>query len=84
MVAILGRIDECDGQLNALPAYPSPGGGRRGLLSLDNIETLTKLQVPGKRVDRRPLEFTLAVPGKRHTASSSIFCQPWAMEANLA
>jgi len=30
----------------------------RGLLSLDNIEALTKLQVAGQR----PLEFILAVP----------------------
>ncbi len=38
----------------------------RGLLSLDNIEALTQLQVPGKAVDRRPLEFILAVPGRRY------------------
>jgi transposase len=34
----------------------------RGLLSLDNIEALTKLQVVGDR----PLEFILAVPGRRY------------------
>lgn len=34
----------------------------RGLLSLDNIEALTKLQVAGDR----PLEFILAVPGRRY------------------
>jgi transposase len=34
----------------------------RGLLSLDNIEALTKLQVAGDR----PLEFVLAVPGRRY------------------
>lgn len=34
----------------------------RGLLSLDNIEALTKLKVAGDR----PLEFILAVPGRRY------------------
>jgi transposase len=34
----------------------------RGLLSLDNIEALTKLHVAGDR----PLEFVLAVPGRRY------------------
>ena len=34
----------------------------RGLLSLDNIEALTRLQVAGDR----PLEFILAVPGRRY------------------
>jgi transposase len=34
----------------------------RGLLSLDNIEALTKLHVAGDR----PLEFILAVPGRRY------------------
>ena len=35
----------------------------RGLLSLDNIEALAKLHVGG---DDRPLEFILAVPGRRY------------------
>lgn len=35
----------------------------RGLLSLDNIEALTKLQVAGQR----SLEFILAVPGRRYS-----------------
>lgn len=35
----------------------------RGLLSLDNIEALTKLHVAGVR----PLEFILAVPGRRYS-----------------
>ena len=34
----------------------------RGLLSLDNVEALTKLHVAGDR----PLEFILAVPGRRY------------------
>lgn len=34
----------------------------RGLLSLDNIEALVKLQLAGSR----PLEFILAVPGRRY------------------
>jgi len=34
----------------------------RGLLSLDNIEALSKLHVAGER----PLEFILAVPGRRY------------------
>jgi len=37
----------------------------RGLLSLDNIEALSRLQV-GKGADKRPLEFILAVPGRRY------------------
>ncbi|HMT59171.1 MAG TPA: IS1634 family transposase, partial [Ottowia sp.] len=38
----------------------------RGLLSVDNIEALSQLQVVGKAVDKRPLEFILAVPGRRY------------------
>lgn len=42
----------------------------RGLLSLDNIEALSKLQVgadaAGDAAGRRPLEFILAVPGRRY------------------
>lgn len=38
----------------------------RGLLSLDNIEALSKLQVAGKDGGKRPLEFILAVPGRRY------------------
>ena len=34
----------------------------RGLLSLDNIEELAKLTLPGGK----PLEFVLAVPGRRY------------------
>lgn len=34
----------------------------RGLLSLDNLEALSKLPMPG----RHPLEFILAVPGRRY------------------
>ncbi len=38
----------------------------RGLLSLDNIEALTGLQVAGQDEHKRPLEFILAVPGRRY------------------
>lgn len=38
----------------------------RGLLSVDNIEALSQLQVVGKAADKRPLEFILAVPGRRY------------------
>ena len=38
----------------------------RGLLSVDNIEALSRLQVLGKAADKRPLEFILAVPGRRY------------------
>lgn len=38
----------------------------RGLLSVDNIEALSRLQVAGKTADKRPLEFILAVPGRRY------------------
>ena len=38
----------------------------RGLLSLDNIEALTKLKVAGGGASGRPLEFILAVPGRRY------------------
>jgi len=39
----------------------------RGLLSLDNIEALTKLHVGGDAASQRPLEFILAVPGRRYS-----------------
>ncbi|MDE2415693.1 MAG: IS1634 family transposase [Comamonadaceae bacterium] len=38
----------------------------RDLLSVDNIEALSQLQVVGKAADKRPLEFILAVPGRRY------------------
>jgi transposase len=38
----------------------------RGLLSLDNIEALAKLHVAGDVASSRPLEFILAVPGRRY------------------
>lgn len=38
----------------------------RGLLSVDNIEALSQLQVVGKAADKLPLEFILAVPGRRY------------------
>jgi transposase len=38
----------------------------RGLLSLDNIEALAKLHVAGGVAGSRPLEFILAVPGRRY------------------
>ncbi len=38
----------------------------RGLLSLDNIEALAKLVLPGGQQSARPLEFILAVPGRRY------------------
>jgi transposase len=38
----------------------------RGLLSLDNIEALAKLHVAGGVASSRPLEFILAVPGRRY------------------
>ena len=38
----------------------------RGLLSLDNIEALAKLRVAGDAAGERPLEFILAVPGRRY------------------
>jgi len=38
----------------------------RGLLSLDNIEALAKLHVAGGGASSRPLEFILAVPGRRY------------------
>jgi transposase len=48
----------------------------RGLLSLDNIEALTKLQVAGDR----PLEFILAVPGRRYAEFVEVL-QPFAQQA---
>ncbi|MFG6459897.1 IS1634 family transposase, partial [Roseateles sp. BYS96W] len=48
----------------------------RGLLSLDNIEALTKLQVAGDR----PLEFILAVPGRRYAEFVEVL-QPFAQKA---
>ena len=38
----------------------------RGLLSLDNIEALSQLRVTGTGAHRQPLEFILAVPGRRY------------------
>jgi len=38
----------------------------RGLLSVDNIEALSRLQVAGAGAGRQPLEFILAVPGRRY------------------
>ena len=51
----------------------------RGLLSLDNIEALTKLQVAGDR----PLEFILAVPGRRYAEFVELL-QPMAEKAAQA
>lgn len=51
----------------------------RGLLSLDNIEALTKLQVAGDR----PLEFILAVPGRRYAEFVEVL-QPFAQNAAQA
>ena len=51
----------------------------RGLLSLDNIEALTQLQVAGNR----PLEFILAVPGRR-CAEFVELLQPMAEKAAQA
>jgi transposase len=51
----------------------------RGLLSLDNIEALTKLQVAGDR----PLEFILAVPGRRYAEFVELL-QPMAQKAAQA
>lgn len=48
----------------------------RGLLSLDNIEALAKLHVAGDR----PLEFILAVPGRRYAEFVEVL-QPIAQEA---
>jgi len=51
----------------------------RGLLSLDNIEALTKLHVAGDR----PLEFILAVPGRRYAQFVELL-QPFAAQAAQA
>ena len=51
----------------------------RGLLSLDNIEALTKLKVAGDR----PLEFILAVPGRRYAEFVEVL-QPMAEKAAQA
>jgi len=51
----------------------------RGLLSLDNIEALTMLQVAGER----PLEFILAVPGRRYAEFVEVL-QPMAEKAAQA
>ena len=51
----------------------------RGLLSLDNIEALTKLQLVGQR----PLEFILAVPGRRYAEIVALL-QPMAAQAAQA
>ncbi len=59
----------------------------RGLLSLDNIEALTKLQVTGgvagDGASTRPLEFILAVPGRRYAEFVDIL-QPMAAQASQA
>jgi transposase len=55
----------------------------RGLLSLDNIEALTKLQVTGDVAGGRPLEFILAVPGRRYAEFVDIL-QPMAAQAARA
>jgi transposase len=59
----------------------------RGLLSLDNIEALTKLQVTGgvtgDVAGARPLEFILAVPGRRYAEFVDIL-QPMAAQAAQA
>jgi hypothetical protein len=47
----------------------------RGLLSLDNIQALTKLHVAGQR----PLEFILAVPGRRYAEFAELL-QPIAAQ----
>ena len=49
----------------------------RGLLSLDNIEALAKLHVAGDR----PLEFILAVPGRRYGEFAEIL---QTMQAKMA
>ena len=51
----------------------------RGLLSLDNIEALTALKV----ADDRPLEFILAVPGRRYAEFVELL-QPTALQAAQA
>jgi transposase len=51
----------------------------RGLLSLDNIEALTALKV----ADDRPLEFILAVPGRRYAEFVELL-QPMAAQAAQA
>lgn len=51
----------------------------RGLLSLDNIEALSRLQVAGDR----PLEFILAVPGRRYSEFVELL-QPMAARAAQA
>lgn len=51
----------------------------RGLLSLDNIEALTRLQAGGQR----PLEFILAVPGRRYAEFVDLL-QPFAPQASQA
>jgi len=51
----------------------------RGLLSLDNIEALSKLRVGGDR----PLEFILAVPGRRYGDFVDLL-QPMAAQAAQA
>jgi transposase len=38
----------------------------RGLLSLDNLSALDKLRLPNGQGDGQPLEFILAVPGRRY------------------
>ena len=55
----------------------------RGLLSLDNIEALTKLQVAGGAASSRPLEFILAVPGRRYAEFVDLL-QPIAEQAAQA
>jgi transposase len=59
----------------------------RGLLSLDNIEALTKLRVAGgvagDGAGTRPLEFILAVPGRRYAEFVDIL-QPMAAQAGQA
>ena len=52
----------------------------RGLLSLDNIEALTKLQLAGDVAGARPLEFILAVPGRRYAEFVDLL-QPMAAQA---
>jgi len=55
----------------------------RGLLSLDNIEALKKLQVTGDVTSARPLEFILAVPGRRYAEFVDVL-QPLAAQVAQA
>ena len=53
-VMVFNRLWDADSKLGAL-RWP-------GLLSLDNLQMLSELKLPGDRA----LEFILAVPGRRH------------------